>query len=225
MIERLRAFLHGGTASAPEAEFSEGVGPEDLRIAACALLLEVAYADDYFSADERRHLRSLVRRHFGLKPEEAEELIALADDERRRRVDLWGFTALIRDHYSVGQKMVLAEAMWGLVLADGDLVGREDYIMRKLSGLLALKPGYLSEARKRHESARGKEAAPLAGPDANASPAGPDANASAAGPDANASPAGPNGASAAGPDANADAGSSPAHGSDPARGGAERRPA
>ena len=69
MIERLRAFLHGGVASAPEAEFSEGVGPEELRIAACALLLEVAYADDYFSADERRHLRSLVRRHFGLKPE------------------------------------------------------------------------------------------------------------------------------------------------------------
>ena len=50
--------------------------------------------------------------------------------------------------------MVLAEAMWGLVLADGDLAGREDYIMRKISGLLGLKPGYLSQARRRHQSAR-----------------------------------------------------------------------
>lgn len=152
MIERIRSFLHGGVAS-PTTEVLEDAAPENLRIAACALLLEVAYADDYFSADERRHLRSLVRRHFGLKPEAAEELIALANEERRRRVDLWGFTVLIRDNYSVGQKLVLAEAMWGLVLADGDLGGREDYILRKISSLLGLKACYLSEARKRHESA------------------------------------------------------------------------
>lgn len=173
MIERLRAFLHGGMAP-PETDFAESVAPEELRVAACALLLEVAYADDYFSVDERRHLRSLVRRHFGLKPEAAEDLIAMADDERRNRVDLWGFTALIRDNYSVGQKMVLAEAMWGLVLADGDLGGREDYIMRKISGLLALKPGYLSEARKRHESALGQGPAPLVGTDAKDAAGGPD---------------------------------------------------
>lgn len=166
MIERLRSFLHGGMASV-ETEVREETAPEDLRIAACALLLEVAYADDYFSADERRHLRSLVRRHFGLKPEAAEELIALANDERRKRVDLWGFTALIRNNYSVGQKLVLAEAMWGLVLADGDLGGREDYIMRKISSLLGLKAGYLSEARKRHESAaRGRAKAPVRSPNA-----------------------------------------------------------
>lgn len=183
----------------PEEEPPRPPSPEELRVAACALLLEVAYADDDFVPTERHHLVEVVRRHFRLKPDDAHELISAAEDERRESVDLWAFTALVREHYSVGQKMVLAEAMWGLVLADGDLVGREDYIMRKLSGLLALKPGYLSEARKRHESARGKEAAPLAGPDANAS--------------------------AGGPDANADAGSGPARGGDPARAGAERRPA
>lgn len=185
MIERIRAFLNGGAAP-PEADLPKGVAPEELRIAACALLLEVAYADDYFSLDERRHLRSLVRRHFGLKPEAAEELIALADDERRNRVDMWSFTALIRDNYSVGQKMVLAEAMWGLVLADGDLAGREDYIMRKISGLLALKPGYLSEARKRHESAWG----PGAAREHRSAPDGTDANNAAAGSRAGAEPGG-----------------------------------
>ena len=105
----------------PAGEASDEPSAEELRVAACALLLEVAYADDDFNAGERKHLRNLVRRHFGLKRDAADELIVLAEDERRRRVDLWGFTNLIRGHYSVGQKLVLVEAMWGLVLADGEL--------------------------------------------------------------------------------------------------------
>lgn len=131
-------------------------GPEELRIAACALLLEVANADDFFSAGERSHLRGLVRRHFGLKSEAADELIVLAEDRRRESVDLWGFTSLIRTHYSTGQKLVLAEAMWGLVLADGELAAREDYIMRKISQLIGLETGYLAEARKRIELGGGR---------------------------------------------------------------------
>lgn len=31
-------------------------------------------------------------------------------------MELWAFTTLIRERYSVGQKMVLGEAMWGLAL-------------------------------------------------------------------------------------------------------------
>ena len=152
MIDRIRSlFLQ---EMAPPAETgAAGPGAAELRIAACALLLEVANADDYFSDGERKHLRSLVRRHFGLKRAAADELIALAEEERRGRVDLWGFTNLIKTHYSTGQKLVLAEAMWGVVLADGELAAREDYIMRKISALVGLETGYLAAARRRHESA------------------------------------------------------------------------
>ena len=79
-----------------------------------------------------------MRRHFGLKSDAADELIVLAEEERRGSVDLWGFTNLIRTHYSTGQKLVLAEAMWGVVLADGELAAREDHIMRKISHLIGL---------------------------------------------------------------------------------------
>ena len=50
--------------------------------------------------------------------------------------------------------MVLAEVMWGLVYADGQLAKHESYLMRKLSSLLELRPGYLAEARKRALNAR-----------------------------------------------------------------------
>jgi len=148
---------------APTEEARRGPSAKDLRIAACALLLEVAYADDDFVANERKHLRDVVRRHFQLDGEEADELISAAEDERRNSVDLWAFTTLVREHYSVGQKMVLAEAMWGLVLADGRMEHGEDYVMRKISGLLGLRAGYLSEARRRHLT-RSERAAPSVDP-------------------------------------------------------------
>jgi uncharacterized tellurite resistance protein B-like protein len=37
--------------------------------------------------------------------------------------------------------------MWGLVLADGKIAEREDYLTRKISNLLDLEPAYLSSAK------------------------------------------------------------------------------
>ena len=149
MIESIRQFFLNNMAE-PDSKEDEAL-PADLRLAACALLLELAYADDEFTDDEREHLAAAVRRQFGLDEGQAAELIALAEEQRAEAVDLWTFTNLVAEHYSLGQKMVLAEAMWGLVYSDGELASREDYLMRKISGLLRLEPGYLAEARKRVE--------------------------------------------------------------------------
>jgi len=149
MMESIRQFFLANMAE-PDTEGDDGL-PADLRLAACALLLELAYADDEFTEAERVHLEGAVRRQFGLDEEQALELIELAETQRAEAVDLWTFTNLVAEHYSLGQKMVLAEAMWGLVYSDGELASREDYLMRKISGLLRLEPGYLAEARKRVE--------------------------------------------------------------------------
>lgn len=151
MIESIRQFFLRNLADpGPPDE----VQPDHLRLAACALLLELAYADDEFTDGERVHLESAIRRQFELDEDQAAELIQLAEEERRDAVDLWGFTNLIAENYSLGQKMVLAEAMWGLVYSDGQLARREDYLVRKISGLLRLEPGYLTEARRRVEEHR-----------------------------------------------------------------------
>ncbi len=133
----------------------------DLRLAACALLLELAHADDAFTDDERAHLSGAVRRHFGLDHHQSDSLIYHAEQARQQAPDLWQFTSLIRESYSLGQKMVLAEIMWGLVFADGELSAREDYLMRKVSKLLDLEIAYLSEARKRAENGLDEEPAPV----------------------------------------------------------------
>ena len=147
MLESIKSFFRASMS--PPAD--EKAGPKDLRLAACALLLELAYADDEFSDGERKHVESAIRRQFGLDQAQAEKLLELAEQARVEAVDLWQFTNLIAESYSLGQKMVLAEIMWGLVYSDGDLVNKEDYLMRKISNLLRIEPGYLAEARKRAE--------------------------------------------------------------------------
>jgi uncharacterized tellurite resistance protein B-like protein len=139
----------------PSPRDDDAKARSDLRLAACALLVELAYADQEFTDDERQHVEAAIRRQFGLDSAQAEKLLRLAEEARSEAVDLWQFTNLIADNYSLGQKMVLAEIMWGLVYSDGDLAGKEDYLMRKISNLLRLEPGYLAEARKRLDSADG----------------------------------------------------------------------
>ena len=149
MLESIKNFFRSSMTPAPEADAKEA--KKDIRLAACALLLELAHADDEFTDDERDHLDAAVRRQFGLDHAQAEKLMALAEENRGDAVDLWQFTHLIADNYSLGQKMVLAEIMWGLVYSDGELASKEDYLMRKISNLLRLEAGYLAEARQRVE--------------------------------------------------------------------------
>jgi uncharacterized tellurite resistance protein B-like protein len=152
MLDAIKSFFK--SSMTPPAHTEANASRKDIRLAACALLVELAHADDEFTAEEREHLESAVQRQFGLEAAEAQRLLALAEQERRQAVDLWQFTNLIAENYSVGQKVVLAEIMWGLAHSDGELASREDYLMRKICNLLRLEPGYLAEARKRAEGSR-----------------------------------------------------------------------
>ncbi|MGH9895372.1 MAG: TerB family tellurite resistance protein, partial [bacterium] len=86
-------------------------GPSPIQLAACALLLELAYADDEFTPAERAHIQSALRRHFALDEATARELMELAEIERLEAVDHYQFARTISQHYDLGQKMVLAEVM------------------------------------------------------------------------------------------------------------------
>jgi len=148
MLEAIRRFLAGAGPGAAD----EDTGPsdeEELRVAACALLLELAHSDDEFSPEEQHLIEESLGRHFGLSPEEGRGLLALAEERRREAIDLHEFTRLVARRYDEGQRMVLAELMWRVVDADGELSRHEEGLMRKIASLLDLRPGYLAAARKR----------------------------------------------------------------------------
>ena len=145
MLEAIRRFLTGtgdtGT-TVPDPD-------QELRVAACALLLELAHSDDTFSPEEQRQIEEALGRHFDLSPEERKGLLALAEERRREAVDLHAFTRIVSARYDEGQRMLLAEIMWRVVDADGELSRHEDAMMRRIASLLDLRPGYLAAARKR----------------------------------------------------------------------------
>ena len=76
-----------------------------MQLAACALLLELAHADGVMSPQEQAHIESALQRHFGLDEATANELISLAEAERRESIDHFQFTRLIAAEYDLGQKM------------------------------------------------------------------------------------------------------------------------
>lgn len=159
MMDSIRQFfaehmapVNGQTKGRAQSRMDAEDERQRLHVAACALLLEIAYADDAFSDSERTHIEAVMQRHFDLDEETAQALIEVAEAERSRAVDLYQFTSLIRDSYDLGQKTLLAEIMWGLVLTDGDVQRHESYMLRKIANLLDLEPGYLASARKRAAS-------------------------------------------------------------------------
>ena len=119
-----------------------------LHLAACALLLELAHADEEFTTLEQAHIEAVLRRHFDLDAETARELMEVAEADRRTADDVHPFAALIRAHWDQGQKTLLAEIMWGLILADGDIARHEARLLGKITSLLDLERGYLSEPRR-----------------------------------------------------------------------------
>ena len=150
MLEAIRRFVSERLIGAtdPGADAPAPAGPSRVQLAACALLLELAHADGEFSTEEQQHIESTLVRHFGLDKATAAELLRLAETERAQSLDHFQFTRLITSEYDLGQKMVLAEIMWGVILADGRLSDHETHLVRKMASLMQLEPAYLAQARR-----------------------------------------------------------------------------
>lgn len=151
MLDAIRSFVNrtiGAPITPDEPAPPHALRPTGVQVAAAALLLEIAHADGEFSDAERGHIERALGRHLGLDEPTTRELLALAEVERQQSIDHFQFTRLIANHYDLGQKMVLAEVMWGVILADGTIGNHEAYLVRKIAHLLELEPGYLAEARR-----------------------------------------------------------------------------
>jgi uncharacterized tellurite resistance protein B-like protein len=155
MLDSIRGFVNRKIVRPnPAASDPRAPGPSGVQVAACALLLELAHADGEFSPAERTHIEGAVGRHFGLDETTTRELLDLAEAERRDSIDHFQFTRLIAQQYDLGQKMVLAEVMWGVILADGQIATHEGWLVRKLAHLLELEPGYLADAKRAADTRR-----------------------------------------------------------------------
>ena len=110
-----------------------------LRVATCVLLLEVAYADDEFSAQERAKIDGMIGARFKLDDVETTELLALAEKERNAGGDLYQFARLVNESYPRARRLAIVELLWEVVYSDGVLEAHEDALMHKLGTLLGVR--------------------------------------------------------------------------------------
>jgi len=126
----------------------EGRPPDsDLRVAACALLLEMSLIDGRLSETERGRILSILRQEYDLPDDEAESLMQKSRSELEESIDLWQFTNAINQYYSVEQKLHLTEKIWEIAYADGTLDQHEDYLAHKVAELLHLTHRQLIDAK------------------------------------------------------------------------------
>ncbi len=145
MIDLVKSFFGKRSASAGPSHETQGV--HDVRVATCALFLEMANIDEEFSDSERERILSILREHFGLSDEHAAELMGLARRELDRSIDLWQFTNLINENYTKEEKTRIIEMVWEIVYTDDKLDQHEDYLVHKLAKLLRLSHEQLIDAK------------------------------------------------------------------------------
>lgn len=106
------------------------------QLAAAALLFEVSRSDDNIHDKEKSRIEEIIRSKFELSSEEVETLMDLAKQEVQDASSLFGFTSLVNEHWSIDQRVHLAELMWQVAFADGKLDDHEVHLMRKIQKLL-----------------------------------------------------------------------------------------
>jgi uncharacterized tellurite resistance protein B-like protein len=145
MLDAIRHLVQDSLPGTPGAH--SRVHPHDVRVAACALLLELAHADGHFSALERSRISGMLQRWFGVKAADAETLLAEAASARRDAAGPLVFTAQLVREYDVAQRTVVAELLWEVALADGSLDAAEEALLAQLADALALDPALLAKTR------------------------------------------------------------------------------
>lgn len=127
-----------------------------IKVATCALMVEMASIDEEFDQAEKDRITTLFKKEFGLTDDEIQGLFKLARQELNNRIDLWGFTNLINQHYNNEQKMKVIEMIWEVVYADGELSAHEDYLVHKFYKMLNLSHGQMIDAKMRVLNKRNK---------------------------------------------------------------------
>lgn len=143
-IHEIRQFF-SSKLSSPE----EPHRPDPVAIAACALLLEIAHADEVFAPEERERILRAVREDLGVPAADVEDVVRLAEAERRESVDLYQFTKLVGENFSREQRLRLVEVIWGVVYADGQLTAVENQLARRIAELLGFQHPEVQAVREK----------------------------------------------------------------------------
>ena len=119
------------------------------RVAIAALLAEAARADDVYAENERRMIDRVLAARFGMADADAALLRARGEAAQADAVDLVRFTRAIKDAVPYEDRVGVIEALWRVILADGEIEHEESGLVRRLAALLYVSDQDAGLARQR----------------------------------------------------------------------------
>jgi len=137
---------------------SRDTDPEQaLHLATAALMIEMMRMDKNEHEAERQMIFDAMRNRFDLEASQVSELIQLAEREAKDPSDYYQFTSLINRCCSMQEKADMIEHLWQVAYADGTLDTHEEYLVRRIAGLLGISNREFIAAKHRARKAAGVE--------------------------------------------------------------------
>jgi uncharacterized tellurite resistance protein B-like protein len=134
MIEKLKQMLSTTLGDDTDAMLTDR--EQSKLLAAVALMVEIIAVDDEQHDSEKAMLRHILSSRFNTSEQDAERLIAEAENAHEDSTDFYRFTSELNREFSAEEKIELIESLWKLAWADEHIHELEQHVIRRLANLL-----------------------------------------------------------------------------------------
>ncbi len=113
------------------------------------LMIEAAYTDGQIDTIELNKIKSSLINVFNEDSQDVELVLKEAINNKNNSKSLHHYTSFINKNFDENKKLLLIEALWEIVLSDGEVHDFESNLIRRLAGLLYISDVNSGNARKR----------------------------------------------------------------------------
>lgn len=110
----------------------------DARLALTALLVRIARADNTYDPKERALIDQITMQRYAMDSAAAQSLRSEAETLESEAPDTVRFTRAIKDAVPYEDRRKVVEALWQVVMADGERAKEEDALLRMVTNLLGI---------------------------------------------------------------------------------------
>ena len=115
----------------------------------CGLMIEAAYTDGQIDNTELNKIKISLINVFNEDSNDVELVIKQAVKNKNNSKSLHHYTSYINKNFDENKKLLLIEALWGIVLSDGKIHDYESNLIRRLAGLLYISDVNSGNAKKK----------------------------------------------------------------------------
>lgn len=133
MFENLIKRLRGTPATPPLPE-------PDEHLALGALMVRVAKSDAHYDALEIGEIDRLLAESFSLNPIEAAKMRATCEKLEAQAPGTPDFALLIRQNVDYPHRLEMIQALWRVIMADGEHVAEEDEALLEIEKIFGIRP-------------------------------------------------------------------------------------